>query len=698
MIDLSGQAGAFCARLLRDMGMEVAAAGEKGLVLDLETEGGRESLRNLVAGADVLIQSFRPGYLDECGLGYPELSALNPRLVMASITGFGQSGPYRDYLYTDIVAEAMGGQMSACGEAEGPPLCLPGEQSYRLASLFAAAGVLLALRARRTTGRGQHIDISLQECVAATLDHVLPRYFGAAEVAKRQGSLHWNGAFSVFPCRDGFILLSLLLQWETLVEWLDSEGMAEDLGEAEWQDAGRRRQGISHIVDVVGRWALTHGAGELEEQGQLMGFPWARVASLREVVEGPELNARGVFGVGPRRSQRELPLSLFSLAGGERHALASTGRLPLAGVRVLDFTRVLAGPYCTRILADFGAEVVKVQFPGAEEEDAFGRAYYRTWNRNKLSIALDLSRPGDMAVVRKLVAKCDLLVENFTPRVMQNWGLGWQEVHRINPRIIMVSLSALGRTGPRRNYSAFGPTVHALSGMTYLTALPGAPPVGPGHAYADHVAGTAAALAALGALERRGEMGEGEHLDVPEVEAVWAMLDGPLGEYLKSGVDRGPMGNRSTHAAPHGCYCCRGEDSWCVIAVEDDAQWKSFGEAVGDPGWTGDRRFASLGQRLANAGELDRLVESWTRLRAAQEVVSVLQKAGVPAGIVQDAAALAADPQLCARGFFMEDGGRPGFMCDANPIRMSGTPAQYRRPAPSPDQDRDWVMREIVCK
>jgi crotonobetainyl-CoA:carnitine CoA-transferase CaiB-like acyl-CoA transferase len=189
----------------------------------------------------------------------------------------------------------MGGQMYVCGEPQLPPLKPFGHQTYYTACLLAAIGILLALQNRHSSGRGQHIDISLQECVAATLDHVLVRYFYEGVVAKRQGSLHWNNAFRIFPCRDGYILLSLNQQWETLAEWLVSEGMAEDFADEKWRDREERSRGIDHVIKVLGRWTLSHTVGELVEKGQLMHFPWAKVTSISGLLNSRQLIERNYF-------------------------------------------------------------------------------------------------------------------------------------------------------------------------------------------------------------------------------------------------------------------------------------------------------------------------------------------------------------------------------------------------------------------
>lgn len=263
ILDLSDEKGALCVKILSNMGARVNRA-------NLET------LRKTVKTADILIETFPPGYMASLGLGYQELKEMNPRLIMASITPFGQSGPYQDYKACDLTLQALGGWLSVTGEPQ-MPLKLYGNQAYYTASLFAVNGILLALWHRHSTGQGQHIDIAIMECVAATLDHVLVRYGYEGIVAERQGSRHWNNAFDILKCRDGYILLSLHQQWETLVAWLASEGMAEDLTDEKWKDREERNRNINHIIEVLGRWTLSHSARELEEKGQLMRFPWAEV-------------------------------------------------------------------------------------------------------------------------------------------------------------------------------------------------------------------------------------------------------------------------------------------------------------------------------------------------------------------------------------------------------------------------------------
>ena len=358
VLDLTDEKGMLCAKFLADMGADVVRvekpqeksarrtadfcylnAGKRSISLGLETEAGQDLFKRLVKTVHVVVESNAPGYSDSSGIGYPQLSEINPGLVMASITDFGQNGPYRDYKSCDMVVSALGGQMYVCGEPEKPPLKPFGNQGYYSACLFAAVGILLALSSRHTTGRGQHIDISAMECMASALDHVLVRYFYEGVVAKRQGSRHWNNAFRVFPCRDGYILLSLFQQWETLVEWLDAEGMAEDLTDKKWLNREERIKKIDHITGVLERWTGSHTVAELVEKGQLMRFPWAEVTSIPELVNSPQLAERNFFvdlecsDSGKKYKYPGAPCKL------SRSPWRSGGRVPRVGEHNMDVYR-----------------------------------------------------------------------------------------------------------------------------------------------------------------------------------------------------------------------------------------------------------------------------------------------------------------------------------------------------------------------
>jgi crotonobetainyl-CoA:carnitine CoA-transferase CaiB-like acyl-CoA transferase len=278
-----------------------------GITLDLQNNEGRRIFLELVRRNDIIIESYPPGYLDTLGLELEVLREANPSMVIVSVTGFGQDGPRKEYLACDLVASAFGGQMFICGEPQKPPIKPYGHQSYYSASLFATIAALIGLREKRRGGRNLSFDVSLQEAVAATLEHVMIRYFNEGTVAQREGSLHRDRGFCIFPCREGFILLTLFQQWPTLVEWMASENMAEDLVDKRWEDEGYRREHIDHAIEVIGRWTRTHTSHDLFEKGQSLRFPWAPVRSPRDVLQCPQLKARKFF-VDAEHSESDGPM------------------------------------------------------------------------------------------------------------------------------------------------------------------------------------------------------------------------------------------------------------------------------------------------------------------------------------------------------------------------------------------------------
>ncbi len=373
----------------------------------------------------------------------------------------------------------------------------------------------------------------------------------------------------------------------------------------------------------------------------------------------------------------------------------------LSGIRVLDFSRVLAGPYATRTLGDFGAEVIKVQSrktaAGAESDAS---PYFVAYNRNKKSITLDMSRPEARDIALKLVGISDVVVENFSPRVMLNWGLSYERLAEVKKDLIMVSMSGMGQTGPWTDYVAYGPTVQSLGGLTYLTSYDNSSPVGLGNSYADIISALYCVIAVLSALEVRSRSGLGQYVDLSELEAVCSLLGPSLMSVAGVGNGIAPLGNRSPYipAAPYGCYRCSGEDRWCVIGIFDETEWRAFCRVSGHPEWLEDERFSTLVARKKNEEELDRLVGEWTSRHDAEWVMEVLQTAGIAAGVVQNAEDLAHDSQLGARGFFL-----PSFhpalgrtYADRAPIHMGGGAPMNWTPAPLLGADNRNVYQGLL--
>jgi crotonobetainyl-CoA:carnitine CoA-transferase CaiB-like acyl-CoA transferase len=770
VLDLADETGSFCSRLLADLGASVIKVerpeGDRsrkigpfrtdrpgpenslffayqnsnkfGITLDLNNKAEKKTFLGLVKEADVLVETFQPGHLETISLGFKTLRKTNPGLIQVAISGFGQKGPGKNYHSCDLVASASGGQMYIMGDPSGQPQAPFGEQSYYVASLFGAIQILLALMGREPTGKSTYIDLSLQEAVASTLDHVMVRWFYEKIITRRQGNLYGNSFFCILPCKDGHIQLTLLQQWETLVELMAAEGMARDLTDAEWNDETYRINHISHIIELVGEWTKKHTTEELFSLGQAMRFPWAPLCSLEDVLKNPQLEARQFFiPMGRHVDHSELPcpglpckFSSFQqaqirpapLPGEHNEALlkgtvwpqratpritlaarrnskpGATDRGALVGVRILDFTWMLAGPYATRILADCGAEVIKVQskkIANGAEMNASG--YFNTWNRNKRGITLDLSKPEARDIILDLTAMSDIVVENFSPRVMSNWGFSYDTLKVVRPDLIMASISAMGQTGPWRDYTGYGPTFHALSGLTSMTSSGRGSPVGLGHAYADTIIGLYAAMAILAALRQRDVTGEGQYIDISGYEAMCALLGPALLEAATKVTAALPKNNYTT-GAPYGCYRCAGDDRWCAIAVFDENEWHTFSHLLGSPGWTSEEIFSTPFRRREHRAILDRHVEAWTCLHTPEAVVDLLQSQGITAGIVENAEDLSKDPCLTARDFFVELT-HPVLgktISDRSAIPFSRKATQQWRAAPLLGEDNQYVFMDLL--
>jgi benzylsuccinate CoA-transferase BbsE subunit len=371
VLDLADEKASFCSKLLADLGARVIKierpggdpsreigpflkesqnpkkslfffhnnTNKLGITLNLEHEDGKEIFLKLLQRADILVETFPPDYLRQ-GLGFEFLCPVNTGLIHVSVTGFGKNGPRSQHKSCDLVASAFSGQMYVTGSPSTAPLKPFGHQSYYSASLFGAVSILLALRKRNRTGKGEHIDISLQEAAISTLDHVMVRYFFENTIAKRQGGAYGNYSFCILPCKDGHILLAPFQQWETLIEWMDNEGMAEDLRDKEYREEGHRASRINHILQVLEQWTRTHTVQELFESGQLMRFPWAPIQPLKEVLNNPQLKARGFF---IEVEHPELRRSISYPGSPYKSSNSSTGRWKRAPLIGEDNVRIYQG-------------------------------------------------------------------------------------------------------------------------------------------------------------------------------------------------------------------------------------------------------------------------------------------------------------------------------------------------------------------
>ena len=393
-------------------------------------------------------------------------------------------------------------------------------------------------------------------------------------------------------------------------------------------------------------------------------------------------------------------------ASGGRHYLEKgpMGTLPLSGIRVLEFTTGIVGPMLGRLLAEFGAESIKVEtrkrpdFSRGPAPDRINKGMSFSDNsRSKKGISLNVTHPEGYRIIQELIRISDVVVENFSAGTMGRLGLDYPRVKELNPSMIMISLQGLGAT--ETHSVTFGQNIPPIVGLTYLWNHPdAAKPVGSQLFYPDYFAGIQGACAVLAALDYRRRTGRGQYIDAAQAEAAAALL-GPY--YLDCAVNgrvARPIGNGSPIAAPHGCYRCAGADSWCVIAVSNEVEWQSFCEVLGKPAWTRDLRFADMVRRVRNHMELNRYVEEWTLRHDPYEVMNRMQGAGVPAGVVQNVAQAADDPHLKDRGFIVEvqhpEMGRT--LHGGVPMTHSVTPAEVRSHAPLMGEHNTYVFRELL--
>jgi crotonobetainyl-CoA:carnitine CoA-transferase CaiB-like acyl-CoA transferase len=384
--------------------------------------------------------------------------------------------------------------------------------------------------------------------------------------------------------------------------------------------------------------------------------------------------------------------------------MATTARMALEGIRVLDFTWVVAGPVATRILADQGAEVIKLERkPGPLGSRQTG--LQGDLHRNKRSIAVNMATPGGIEIARRLAQVSDLVMDNFSARVMRSWGMDYASLSAVKPDIICVSMSGLGHTGPRSNYVSYGPTLQALAGFTLMMADANGEPAGYGYSYADMSGGYTGALAALMALWHRQRTGHGQFVDLSQFEAVTSVIGPALLDISVNGRQQEPPGYRSQElpAAPHGIYRCRprggDDDRWITISVRTQPEWERFVGALGSPAWASEAKFRTLYLRMRNREELDALVERWTIDQQAEAAMERLQRAGVAVGVVANGADVCErDPHLRARNFWVTVPLPDGTTTHVTgiPMKLSATPGAIRTPSPLIGEANDYVLGELL--
>jgi formyl-CoA transferase len=382
-------------------------------------------------------------------------------------------------------------------------------------------------------------------------------------------------------------------------------------------------------------------------------------------------------------------------------SLATPSNGPLAGLKVVELGQLIAGPFAAKTLADFGAEVIKIEPPGSGDPLRKWRlikdgtsVWWQVQSRNKQSLALDLRQPQAQAIVRELAREADVLIENFRPGAMEGWGLGPEALQELNPKLIMLRISGYGQTGPYRDRPGFGVVAEAMSGLRHLTAEPGRVPVRVGVSLGDTLASLHGVIGILLALQERHRSGKGQVIDVALYEAVFNCMESLVPEYSAFGAVRGPAGSALPGIAPTNAYRCS-DGGYALVAGNGDSIFKRLMSCIGRDDLGQDPALADNTGRVARVEELDAAIGAWTATRTVDEVLAALEKASVPSGRIYTVADIAADPHYQARGMLqqvtMDDGSQltvPGII-----PKLSRTPGEHRRNAPRLGQDTDAVLR-----
>ncbi|MBM4255879.1 MAG: CoA transferase [Deltaproteobacteria bacterium] len=718
---------------------------KRGCSYDLSRE--KDALQRLVAWADILVHNYPPAQMAALGLDYNTFREINPRLVMCSITPFGLSGPHKDYTAYELTVTHGGGWawVSPGGSLRPdlPPLKAAGHQADFQGGVAAATVTLAAYYRMLQTGQGEHIDFSTTAYITSFVDVSAPNYTYQERIASRLGKRVLS-PWGIFPCKDGlmFLMVGEEDQWQRIVELM---------GKPEWttwdifQGLANRNANEDVLNQYLSEWTAGWKVEELFHEAQAKRICFAPVFSMAQLARQEHLHSRNFFvdvthSRAGKLTQLGAPYKLHEpwwkirrpapLLGEHNEEVSRptfqvsrpqsppsnselrTPQRPLEGVRVADFSWVWAGPFCAMQLAHLGAEVIKIEslahvdlarrlayYPKGMEPGVNRCALFNQWGQGKKSLSLNLSTEKGLDIVKELIAKSDVVLQNFATGVMDGLGLGYEELKKIKPDIIMASISGYGQTGPNRNYMAYGPAIPPVAGLSSLTGYAeNEPPQEVGMAYGDPTSGIHAAVGICAALAARKRTGQGQHIDVSLWESVASLIPEGWMAYAMNATQPPRRGNRDPWMSPHNCYRCVGDDEWVTIACGTESEWHALCRAIGQPQLANDVRFHTAVARKANEDTLDQILAGWTATRDKWEVTRSLQSVGVAAFPSMNGKDLVEDGHLNARGFFTrlrhsEVGVRTHM---GMPWLLTNAPNGVRSPAPVLGQDTDQVMGDIL--
>ena len=765
VIDLTDGVAAVAGRLLADLGADVVLVeppegvasrraqprhaghglrfatehfNKRGIVLDLSNAEQRDMLLCLTDAADLVLESQPVGELDALGVGPGIMRRRNPALVVVSITGFGQTGPYRGWRASEPVLLAMSSVLTRSGAAQREPLLPPGELSGQTAAVHCAFAALLAYYAACRTGQGEYVDCSLLDLAVQDLDPG----FGMGGSASGGGRLSEQPPgrpdlrflYPIIACADGYVRMFIgsAKQWRALVGWMGnppqfSDPALDQMG-MRYRNWDTIRAGIEELFadktrdEIVARGAelgiavaALHAAAEMLDNDhvrQRESFVWVEVApnlygAMANGCIAFDGTRMGFRHRAPRLGEHTGEVTCDTHHRQPRAAVASVLR-PLEGIRVLDLGVIVVGGESGRELADQGAEVIKVEnrafVDGTRQGDRPGRCGYNfaVGNRGKRGLGLNLRSDAGKRLFGELVAKSDVVLTNFRPGTMESLGLGYEALRAINPRIIMVESSAFGASGPWASRMGYGPLVRAAVGLTALWRHPDAPDGfgDDGTVYPDHAAARAGAAAVLAALIQRERTGTGCRIELSQMDTVFMQL---ATEYLRESLLSETMvaaGNSGEFDAPSGVYRCAGEDAYCAVSIDGDGDWASLAAAIDRPDLAANSVYGTAAGRVAHRAELDAAVAQWMAPLTPAQAQHILQGAGVAAGAATHVGDLLSDPHLAARcqlGTLTQPGHHKPFDVTRGPALFDSIPEPLLRAAPLLGADTREICREVLA-
>ncbi|OBI16841.1 cag pathogenicity island protein [Mycobacterium sp. E2327] len=742
-------AGPYCTKLFADLGAEVvkieAPDGDpfrrrtSGDRVDADAlfkflNAGKRSvvgtslpdLEPLIVSADVFVESLGPGALDR-----DALLRRAPHLVIVALSPYGLTGPYRDRPSTEFTIQAESGTLALRGRPDQPPIQAGGRVFEWVMASYAAVGALGALRRAHLGGPGEIVDCSLLETCHLSAGGFADIYHELAgrpplTVPARQVEIP-----SIEPTADGWVGFNTNTrqQFDSFLAMIGRLDLLDE--DPAWALATTRWERREEWNRIVREWTAQRSTDEIVALASDLRIPVSPVNNGQTVLDHPQFAARGVWGtyadgsfthpLAPYRinGQRPSPTAgapslgeLTDLPARSRSATAANRaqRLPLEGIRILDATAWWAGPSSTHILAALGAEVIHLestQHPDGARMAAAAFANQPQWwersgmylatNTNKRGLALDLSSPEGRELLFGLVKCSDILVENFSPRVFDNFAITWEAVSEQNPRIVMVRMPAFGLDGPWRNNVGFAQTMEQMTGMAWVT----------GHDYdqpriprgpCDPLAGMHSAFAMLAGLRRRDETGHGSLIEVSMVESALNAAAEQVVEFTAYGHLISRSGNRSRDAAPQGLYQCAGPERWLAISVATEEQWHLLKSALGDPEWANDPALDTHEGRVRAHHVIDKHLEQWAGTQDSSAAAELLIGYGVPAANLADARVGSMHPQLAARGFFerLDHPVVGTHHVPAVPFKYRSVDTWYRSAAPTLGQHNASILGGLV--